>query len=148
MAFVLNLIWFILGGLVLCITWFLGGLIMCITVIGIPFGVACFRIAGFIAFPFGKDIIDARLLGEKRITGTALMNFLWIVLAGIWLAISHAIAAVLCFITIIGIPLAVIHARMARVSFAPLGKRIVIKSEVREAIKYNTRAKIEKRKKA
>ncbi|MCX5632344.1 MAG: YccF domain-containing protein [Phycisphaerae bacterium] len=128
MAFAGNLLWFVFGGgFFACLFWLLFGLILCITVIGIPFGIASFRIASFAAFPFGKELIDARKLGENRIVTTGLANFLWIILAGLWLAISHAVAGLLCCITIIGIPFGLAHFKLAQVSFAPLGKRIVSK---------------------
>lgn len=128
MVFVGNLLWFIFGGgIFACLFWLLFGLILCITVIGIPFGIASFRIASFAAFPFGKELIDARKLGEKRIVTTGLANFLWIILAGLWLAISHALAGLFLCITIIGIPFGLAHFKLAQVSFAPLGKRIASK---------------------
>jgi len=110
------------------------GAVFAITIVGIPFAVACFRIAGFAAFPFGKELIDAELIGEKRIPGTGLLNFLWIILAGLWLAISHALAGIGCCLTIIGIPFGLAHFKLAGVSFAPLGKRSVPK-EVAAAAK-------------
>ena len=95
MAFVGNLLWFIFGGgLFSCLGWFLLGLLLCCTVVGIPFGMAAFRIAGFAAFPFGRELVDARLLGEERIVGTGFANFLWIILAGLWLAIGHVLAGI------------------------------------------------------
>ncbi|HBG28480.1 MAG: hypothetical protein A2Y10_10730 [Planctomycetes bacterium GWF2_41_51] len=128
MALIFNLLWFILGGgFFACLFWLLCGLLLCITVIGIPFGIAAFRIASFAAFPFGKELIDARKIGEIRIPTTGLANFLWIILAGLWLAIGHVLAAIALFVTIIGIPFALAHIKLAQVSFAPLGKRIVSK---------------------
>ena len=126
MAFLGNLLWFVFGGGI--IAWFLWvvlGLLLAVTVIGLPFAMAAFRIAVFAAFPFGKELIDARLIGEKRITGTGLANFLWIILAGLWLAISHALAGIACCLTIIGIPFGIAHFKLAGVSFAPLGKKPV-----------------------
>jgi len=126
MAFIGNVLWFILGGgIVACIAWFLLGLVLCLTIVGIPFGVASLRIAGFAAFPFGKELVDARLVGEERIPGTALANLLWVILAGIWLTISHVVAGIAYCITIIGIPFGLAHLKLAAVSFAPLGKRAV-----------------------
>ena len=126
MAFVGNLLWFIFGGgLVSCILWLLLGCVMFLTIVGIPFGIAAWRIAGFAAFPFGKELIDVRLLNEKRVPGTALGNFLWIVLAGLWLAISHAVAGVAECLTIVGIPFGLAHIKLAAVCFAPLGKKAV-----------------------
>lgn len=79
----------------------------------------------FAAFPFGKDLVDARDLGGERLIGTGLANFFWIVLAGIWLAISHILAGAGLCLTIIGIPFGFAHFRLAMVCFAPLGKRVV-----------------------
>jgi uncharacterized membrane protein YccF (DUF307 family) len=126
MALLLNILWFIFGGgLVAWLLWILTGGLLFITVVGIPFGWAAFRIAGFAAFPFGKDLVDARAVGEERLAGTGLANFLWIILAGIWLAISHILAGASLCLTIIGIPFGFAHFRLAMVCFAPLGKRVV-----------------------
>jgi len=125
-ALILNILWFVFGGgFVAWLLWILTGGLLFITVVGIPFGWAAFRIAGFAAFPFGKDLVDARVVGEERMAGTGLANFLWIVLAGIWLAISHILAGASLCLTIIGIPFGFAHFRLAMVCFAPLGKRVV-----------------------
>jgi uncharacterized membrane protein YccF (DUF307 family) len=126
MTLILNILWFIIGGgFIAWLLWILTGAVLFITVVGIPFGWAAFRIAGFAAFPFGKDLVDARDVGEGRVPGTGLANFLWIVLAGIWLAISHILAGASLCLTIIGIPFGLAHFRLAMVCFAPLGKRVV-----------------------
>jgi uncharacterized membrane protein YccF (DUF307 family) len=126
MALILNILWFIFGGgFVAWLLWIFTGGLLFITVVGIPFGWAAFRIAGFAAFPFGKDLVDARVVGEDRVAGTGLANFLWIILAGIWLAISHILAGASLCLTIIGIPFGFAHFRLAMVCFAPLGKRVV-----------------------
>jgi uncharacterized membrane protein YccF (DUF307 family) len=125
MTLLLNILWFIFGGFFSWLLWILTGGLLFITVVGIPFGWAAFRIAGFAAFPFGKDLVDARDLGEGRVVGTGLANFLWIILAGIWLAISHILAGAALCLTIIGIPFGFAHFRLAMVCFAPLGKRVV-----------------------
>lgn len=128
MALILNILWFIIGGgIVSGFLWLVAGCLLSITVVGVPFGIAAFRIAGFAAFPFGKELVDARALGEERITGTGLANFLWFILAGIWLAISHVTAGVAYCITLIGIPFGFAHFRLAGVCLAPLGKRAVPK---------------------
>lgn len=124
MVILLNILWFIFGGGVISwMLWMLLGCLFFITVIGIPFAYAAFRIAGFAAFPFGKELVDVRVVGEERIVGTALANFLWIIFAGIWLAISHIIAGIGLCLTIIGIPFGFAHFRLAGVCFAPLGKQ-------------------------
>ncbi len=126
MALLGNILWFVFGGgIVAALSWLLTGLLLAITVVGIPFAVAAFRIAGFAAFPFGRELVDARAVGEERILGTGLSNLLWIVLAGIWLSIGHVFAGVALCLTIIGIPFGLAHFKLASVSFAPLGKRVV-----------------------
>jgi uncharacterized membrane protein YccF (DUF307 family) len=128
MTLILNILWFIFGGgFLACLLWILLGGLLFVTVIGIPFGYAAFRIAGFAAFPFGKELVDTRTMGEKRVVGTSLANFLWIILAGIWLAISHIITGISLCLTIIGIPFGFAHFRLAGVCFAPLGKKAVPK---------------------
>ncbi len=123
MVFLFNILWFIFGGgFVAWILWVLLGGLFFITIVGIPFAYAAFRIAGFAAFPFGKELVDSRDIGETRMIGTSFANFLWIILAGIWLAISHIIAGVSLCISIIGIPFGFAHFRLAGVCFAPLGK--------------------------
>ena len=126
MALLGNILWFVFGGgIVAALSWLLTGLVLAITVVGIPFAVAAFRIAGFAAFPFGRELVDARAVGEERILGTGLSNLLWIVLAGIWLTIGHVFLSVGYCLTIIGIPFGLAHFKLASVSFAPLGKRVV-----------------------
>jgi uncharacterized membrane protein YccF (DUF307 family) len=133
MSFIGNLLWFILGGgFFACLGWLFVGIIFAITIIGIPFATASFRIAGFAAFPFGRELIDGRLLGKDRVLGTGLLNFLWCILAGLWLAIAHALAGLACFITIIGIPFGLAHFKLAQVSFAPLGK-VTVSCDVAKA---------------
>ena len=146
MAFVGNLIWFIFGGgFVYWICWIFLGLVLCCTIVGIPFGVAAFRIAGFAAFPFGKELIDARCVGEQRIAGSSLANFLWIVLAGIWLAIAHALAGACCFCAfflVFPIFFGMAHFKLAQACFAPLGKRTVSSTFAQVALTVDASTKL------
>ena len=126
MAFVGNLLWFMLGGgLISGLFWLLMGLIYSVTIIGIPLGVAAFRVARFAFFPFGKQLVRAELVGETAVKGSGVVNVLWVILGGFWLALNHAILGLYCCITIIGIPFGLAHFKLSQVSFAPLGKRIV-----------------------
>jgi uncharacterized membrane protein YccF (DUF307 family) len=128
MALIGNLLWIIFGGGIAgFLGWIFCGVILCITVIGIPFGIASFRIALFVLWPFGQELVDAELVGEHRITGTGLANILWIILAGLWLTLLHAIIGLLLCITIIGIPFGLANFKIASAALAPLGKRIVSK---------------------
>ena len=134
MAFVGNLLWFVFGGgIVAWFLWLLAAVLFAITVVGIPFAKAAFRISVFAAFPFGRELIDGQLVGKTRIMGTGLVNFLWCMLAGFWLAICHALAGITCYLTIIGIPFGLAHFKLAQVSFAPLGKVIVSTDVARAA---------------
>ena len=126
MVLLLNIVWFIFGGgIISWALWMLLGGLLFITVVGIPFAYAAFRIAGYAAFPFGKRLVDVRDLGESRVIGTGLANFLWIILAGVWLAISHLLAGISLCLTIIGIPFGIAHFKLAGICFAPLGKKSV-----------------------
>jgi uncharacterized membrane protein YccF (DUF307 family) len=114
-----NIIWWLFGGPILAGIWFLGGLLLIITVIGIPFGMQCFKIAGFVLFPFGRKI----QLGDFG-AGGLVLNVLWIILVGWELAIGHLIAGILTGITIIGIPLAKQHFKLAHLAFIPFGAKV------------------------
>ncbi len=147
MTFVGNLLWFIFGGgFFVWLGWLLLGLLLCCTVVGVPFGLAAFRIAGFAAFPFGKELVDARLLGEKRIAGTGLANFLWVILAGLWLAIGHVLLGISCFLAfflVFPIFFGMAHFKLAGVCFAPLGKKPVSKEMAEEARKRRASAELD-----
>lgn len=123
MTFIGNILWFAFGGVWLGLSWVLAGLCCVCTIIGIPFGVACFRIAGFAFFPFGKKLVPNGSAGF----GTAFFNFLWIILAGFWLALASAVLGVAYCLTIIGIPWGIACFNIAQASFAPLGKKVVSK---------------------
>ena len=123
MTFIGKIRWFAFGGVWMGLSWLLAGLVCCCTIIGIPFGVACFRIAGFACCQVGTKLGPAPDVG----VGTALLNLIWIVFAGFWLALSSAIAGVVFCCTIIGIPWGIACFNIAQASFAPLGKVVVRK---------------------
>jgi uncharacterized membrane protein YccF (DUF307 family) len=143
MSFAGNLLWFVFGGgFFAFLGWILTGLLLAITVIGIPFAIAAFRIAAFAAFPFGRELVDVSVLGKERIIGTAFANLLWILLAGLWLAIGHAIMGLTCFVSIIGIPFGLAHFKLAGVCFAPLGKEAVPVDVARAARKRDAESRV------
>jgi uncharacterized membrane protein YccF (DUF307 family) len=132
-AFIGNFLWFVLGGVIGFLMWVALGCLFAITIIGFPFAIAAWRISVVAAFPFGKELVDARSFGEKRVFGTGFMNFLWILLAGLWLAIFHVLVAIVCFLSFILIfPVffGLAHVKLAQASFAPLGKRILYTADV------------------
>ena len=109
--------------------WWLAGLIALLTIIGIPWAKACFVIGQFSFFPFGKKAVarDELLLQKDIGTGTlgVLGNIVWFIIAGWWLAIGHLISALICFVTIIGIPFGLQHLKLASIAVFPIGKTIV-----------------------
>lgn len=118
MKWIGNIFWLIFGGLVLGILWGLAGLLLCVTIIGIPFGIQCFKIASFVFTPFGRQVED---FGGP---GSCLLNLLWILFFGWELALSSlAIGLVYC-ITIVGIPLGVQSFKLARLAIWPFGASI------------------------
>ena len=123
MATLGNVLWFLFAGLWLGLSWLISGLIFCCTLIGIPYGIASFRIAQFAFFPFGKDVIKSDSAGVC----TFLLNVVWVVFAGLWLWIVAVISGIIFCCTIIGIPFGIACFRIAKVSFAPLGKKVVPK---------------------
>ena len=126
-----NLIWFIFGGIIMGLAWCFFGLLAFISIVGIPWGRSCFVIAGFSFFPFGKEAIarDELTLSEDIGTGGLGMvgNIIWFIFAGFWLALGHVFSAIACFVTIIGIPFALQHLKLAGISISPIGKTVVTK---------------------
>ncbi|ELO1775882.1 YccF domain-containing protein [Vibrio fluvialis] len=132
-----NIIWFLLGGVMMGLAWWFFGLLAFISIVGIPWGRACFVIGNFSFFPFGLEAIGRDELTGKEDIGTGgfgvIGNVIWFLLAGVWLAIGHLLSAVACFITIIGIPFALQHLKLAVISLAPIGQTIVSKEEAARA---------------
>lgn len=121
MRLLLNIIWFIFGGFWLALGYALVGLLFFILIVTIPLGVASFRMASYALWPFGRAVVSQPDAG----TGSALLNVVWIILAGWWLALGHIVTAVAQAITIIGIPLAIANLKMIPITLVPFGKEIV-----------------------
>jgi uncharacterized membrane protein YccF (DUF307 family) len=126
-----NFLWFVLGGALMGLAWWLAGLIMFVTIVGIPWGKACFVIGQFSFFPFGREAISRRDLHQADDIGTGALgtlgNVVWFAFAGVWLALGHVVCALGLFVTIIGIPFAIQHLKLAGIALAPIGKTIVSK---------------------
>ncbi len=120
-----NLIWFVFGGFVTGLAWWVAALIAAITIVGIPFSIAAFRIGTFTFWPFGREIVD-RPESEAGKLLVLVGNIVWILLGGIWLALGHLVFALLLAITVVGIPFALQHLKLARLSLTPYGKEIVV----------------------
>ncbi|WP_367375271.1 YccF domain-containing protein [Pseudomonas lini] len=136
-----NFLWFILGGVIMGLSWWLLGAVAFLTIVGIPWGRACFVIGTFSFFPFGKEAVNRKDLSNKEDLGTSGLgvvgNVIWFLFAGIWLAIGHVISALMCFITIIGIPFGIQHLKLASIALAPIGKTIVSKEVAAASRKLN-----------
>ena len=121
MRLILNVIWLVLCGWWMAIAYVLAGLICFILIITIPFGIAAWRIAGYVLWPFGRTIVPRRHFGAGALIG----NILWIILIGWWLAIGHLTSGIALCLTIIGIPLGLASFKLIPISLVPLGVEIV-----------------------
>ncbi|CAM3220001.1 YccF domain-containing protein [Nocardioides dubius] len=130
MKAILNVIWLVLAGFWLFLGYLLAALLCFITIIGIPFGIASFRIGVYALWPFGRIAVRKPTAGA----GSAIGNVLWFIFAGIWLALEHAFVGVLLCLTIIGIPLGVASFKMIPISLLPMGREIVSTDEVDAAM--------------
>jgi uncharacterized membrane protein YccF (DUF307 family) len=121
MKTILNIIWLVLSGFWLAIGYTIAGIVCCILIVTIPWGIASFRMANYVLWPFGRQVISKPDAGAFSFLG----NIIWFVFAGLWLAIGHIVSGIALAITIIGIPLAIADFKMIPISLAPLGKVIV-----------------------
>ena len=122
MNFLGNLLWILLGGLLISLYYAFAGLVFCITIIGIPFGVQLFKIAGFALCPFGRQVVPGANDGGCL---SILMNIIWIIFGGIEIALAHVTLGIFFCLTIIGIPFGVQNFKMALLALTPFGKEIV-----------------------
>ncbi|BDR53135.1 hypothetical protein KIM372_10420 [Bombiscardovia nodaiensis] len=113
-----NIIWLILGGLILSLGWALVGLLLCITIVGLPLGVQAFKMARLTLSPFGKTVTYGGGLGST------LANIIWILLVGWWMAVGYLLAGLANMITIIGIPFGLQSIKMAQLALMPFGARV------------------------
>lgn len=121
----LNIIWLVLGGFWLFLSYIVAGVLACILIITAPAGVACFRIAGYVLWPFGRDVVRKPGAG----TGSALMNVIWFIFFGLPLAVGHVVTAAAQAITIIGIPLAIANIKLIPITCFPFGKQVVERAQ-------------------
>ena len=132
LRFLLNLLWFVLGGVVIGVRLLCGhrvGIICAITIVGLPWARSCFVIGNFSFWPFGQEAVSRRELHGRGDLGTGplglLGNVLWFLVAGWWLAIGHLSSALACFITVVGIPFGLQHIKLAMIALAPVGMQVV-----------------------
>jgi uncharacterized membrane protein YccF (DUF307 family) len=117
-----NLIWLIFGGIIIAVEYLIGSIILMITIVGIPFGIQTLKMASLSIWPFGRDTrVQIRASGCLYI----LMNVLWLITGGLWIAVTHAIFGILLCITIIGIPFGLQHFKLTSIALSPFGRDIV-----------------------
>ncbi len=124
MKFLGNIIWLIFGGLITAIEYLISSLILMVTIIGIPFGLQTLKLAGLALWPFGKKVVSH---DQSNGCLSVVFNIIWILVGGIWIALSHLVFGVILYITIIGIPFGNQHFKMAGLALTPFGKDIVDK---------------------
>ncbi|MGP0088504.1 MAG: YccF domain-containing protein [Xanthobacteraceae bacterium] len=129
LSLLLNVLWIVFGGLWMAVGWFIAAVIMAITIVGLPWSRAAFNIALYTLLPFGQKAVSRAEYYGREDTGTGplglLGNIVWLVLAGWWLALGHLVTAVFLAVTIIGIPFAWAHLKLAGIALWPIGKMIV-----------------------
>ena len=113
-----NIIWFLCGGILSGLSWMVAGILWCITIIGIPVGVQCFKLAGLSFFPFGKEV------NYGGGAGSFLLNIIWLLVTGIPLALEHLTFGIVLCITIVGIPFGLQHFKLAKLALMPFGAEV------------------------
>ena len=128
-SMLLNILWLLFGGIWMAFGWVVAAVIMAITIIGLPWAGAAFNIAAYTLLPFGQKAVRRDMVTGQSDIGTGPLgligNLIWFILAGWWLALGHVITAVLLAVTIIGIPFAWAHLKLAGIALWPIGKVIV-----------------------
>jgi len=134
----LNLLWFVLGGLLMGLGWWLAGIVAAITIVGIPWARACFVIGNFSFWPFGREAVSRRdLTGQADLAHGPLGligNLIWFLVAGWWLAIGHVSSALACFASIVGIPFGIQHLKLALIALAPIGMEVIPREQLSERL--------------
>ncbi len=129
MRLLLNILWFIFGGWISGTLWLLSGVLLAITVVGLPWAMAAFRIASFSYWPFGRQVVSRAELYRRNDLGTGpfgfVLNVIWFLLGGWYLALHHLVLGIGLCVSIIGIPFGLQHLKLAIISLAPVGKAVV-----------------------
>ena len=125
-----NIIWFVCGGLWSGLLWYVAGLLAALSIVGLPWARACFLLGRFTLWPIGRELVDRRLVTGRSDLGTGWIGFLgnaiWFLCVGWTLAVAHLVGAVASAVTIIGLPFALQHLKLAIASLAPIGKDVIV----------------------
>jgi uncharacterized membrane protein YccF (DUF307 family) len=128
-SLILNVLWIVFGGLWMAIGWLIAAVVMAITIIGLPWARSAATIAGYTLLPFGQKVVSRAAVSGRDDLGTGPLgmigNLIWLVFAGWWLALAHVITAFFLAVTIIGIPFAWAHLKLARLALWPIGQVVV-----------------------
>jgi len=125
MSIIMNLLWIILGGLFVFLGYVVAGIALCLTIIGIPWGIQCFKLSILALFPFGSEVAT-RWPDSTPTSGiNILLNIVWLIFGGIWIVFNHLIWGVFLCLSIIGIPFGIQHFKLMKLSFTPFGRDIV-----------------------
>lgn len=119
-----NIIWLVFGGLIIALEYLISSIILMITIVGIPFGIQTLKLAGLALWPFGKD---TRAKANSTGCLSTFLNVIWILTGGIWISLSHVVFGIIFGITIIGIPFAKQHFKLASLALTPFGREIITK---------------------
>jgi len=134
MSLLLNILWLIFGGLCMAVGWVLVAFIMAITIVGLPWFVAAMNMAHLSLLPFGREVVNREILTGKEDVGTGPLgmigNVIWFLFGGIWLALGHLFWAVVLMVTVIGIPFAFQHLKLAGLALTPIGKIVINKDAI------------------
>ncbi|MDX1498717.1 MAG: YccF domain-containing protein [Woeseiaceae bacterium] len=114
-----NIVFFVFGGFAIFLGYVLGGIVLCLTIIGIPFGIQCFKLAGGVIAPFGREVYEKDPPGGSL---AVVLNIIWIILPGLELAVMHLLLALLFALTIVGIPIASQHMKLLPLALLPFGR--------------------------
>ena len=129
MTLILNILWFIFGGWIAGLTWMLAGVLLAITIVGLPWAQAAFRIGVFSFMPFGKQVVSRRAVTGREDLGTGstgcLLNVVWFLLGGWFIALAHLVIGVVQLVLIITIPFGLQHLKLAAIALAPIGKEVI-----------------------
>jgi len=117
-----NIIWLIFGGLLSALGYLFGGFILCLTIVGIPWGIQCFKIAGLVLSPFGRQVVPSNSPDGCL---SLLLNIVWLIFGGLYSALIHLVFAIILTITIIGIPFARQHLKLMELSLMPFSRRVI-----------------------
>lgn len=122
MKLLLNIIWFVFGGIAICIEYLLSSILLMLTIVGIPFGLQTLKMGMLALWPFGKEV---KTIEESSGCLNLFMNVIWFFIGGVWIMLTHLVFALVFCITIVGIPFGLQHFKLAGLALRPFGKEII-----------------------